>query len=175
MAILAMNITGRMPVPRRAAAGYQQLWGLRNARERIAVPKSPEDSMRGSKWGCSLGRFPSQHGSFAGGAPVVTADSSRLANDAMAGNQKGDGIFSHGPPHGARRSRAAYPDGKIFIGNHGTHGNLEQGFPHLDLEVGPLQHQGDGLVSIALFAAKNAADVGLGQPFVLLPVRFRPG
>src|SRR5208282_1529054 len=120
-------------------SGYE--WLFLDCPLSLAVALVLRDSMMWKESvlkGPGSGRFPSQHGFFPGGAPVVTADSSRLADDAMARNQKGDGILPHGSPHRARCSRAANPCGEILIGHHRTHGNLQQSFPHLELKVGSL-------------------------------------
>ncbi len=87
------------------AAGYQQRGGHRNAWKSLSKVRGNKFRMGAAfpsaialiLWGSVTpaesvlnglrsGRFPSQHRFFPGGAPVVTADPSRFADNAMTGN-----------------------------------------------------------------------------------------
>ena len=105
---------------------------------------------------------------------MVTANSPCLADNPVARNQKSDGIFPHRPAHRARCMRTANHGGEIFVRYYRAHGNLQQGFPYLDLKVCTLQHQSDRPISILLAATKNTADVGMGHLCVLFPLRLWP-
>ena len=75
-----------------------------------------------------------QYGSLPGRAPAVVADQAHLANDAVAGDDVGDGVDRHRIANRSGRAGLADVAGDIFIRAHQPRWHSEQRFPLGTLE-----------------------------------------
>ena len=114
---------------RKTEVGFRVLRVIRGLHHRIQT----RGSTSGTSDYASCG-FPCEHGAFAVVAPAVVADDTGVADDTVAGDEKGEVVAAGGGADGAGGGRLADGPGELAITDDGAVRNLEQGTPHTDLE-----------------------------------------
>lgn len=113
--------------------------------------------------------FPFQQLDFASVAPSVSSERAVLTSDAVARNEIGDPISADGIADSAGGSGHMKVPGDLAIGGSPAEGNVEQGFPSLELKIGAPEVEVDfrrGLKnSVNQFFRQHivAGQSGLGQ------------
>jgi hypothetical protein len=105
--------------------------------------------------------LPRQHRPFALDTPVVTAEVSVAPQDAVAGNQPGDGIGADRLPDRAARARAADRFRHGPIARRPARAQVEQRLPDLDLEVRAHRRKDDPPFAVVEDLPRNPGDGGV--------------
>lgn len=112
-----------------------------------------------------FGGFPGKEGAFAGIAPTVACDDSCFANDAMAGNEVGDGVRTAGGSNGSGGTFVFDGASDLAVAGDATFGNAKESAPDFELK-GSAADEGFQLGGGSMVGGENGF-----APAVRLPVR----
>src|SRR5690606_41589097 len=99
------------------------------------IPKHINPIFRPS-WRLHLGSLPTDDGCLPGTSPMVLADHTRSADNAVTGNQESYGIAAYRGAYGSRSAGMFHFTRQTRIGSYLTHGNFKQRLPYPDLKCG---------------------------------------
>lgn len=122
----------------------------------------------GGAAGCRL-PFEVEEILFAPQSAAVSTEGSVASDDAVAGDEDGDGVFAVGAAHGALGAGATDATGKLGIRSSGSAGDVPEGVPDAELEIRAAHVEGQGEIGSA------AEEIPAQFPGEGIEVRVRAG